>query len=1022
MTVSKGESEGTGAGAGKNILERWSAWLRGHVLAVDAVEGVLLTILMSLGGTPSTAEMNGFLFAQPSWAPLVWTCAFLPAFVLRRTFPQATALAVAALCAAQLLAGPVFLGMDFLALMFVATVIERGPARRSRAFAALALTMAALAGLAIGSAITAGPLTSLGERMANCVTHEDANNGLLSTSQMDQLAANTLWFCPSPHDWAPTAGALAAGTLSMTVAAIMVGYWRRARNRQVELLRGRNEAMRAREERAAQVAASAERARIARDMHDVVAHSLSIVIVQADGGRYAGAHDPAVARRVMRTIRDEADHALHDMGRLLGVFMPGRAGVSPGMGGVVGLDGAGRRDDHSGTGRRGTADGHGRGGSLRGGVRAKGAGAEAAAVSWSGSTGDVADLAHVDSLVAQARAASPRATVSRRILGIPDPGRLGAAGNVVAFRAVQEALSNARKYAGPTAHVEVTEDWCDDGLRLTVVDDGPGSASAADGHMPGFGLIGMRERVTKIGGTVEAGPVGADATDASAASTASATSAASTTSATSAAPDAPVMSAAPDAAGGTTGTIDTTGTKPPDVRVANDGSADLQRQTGHDMSGLALQIAEDDAADGDPMPSHGFRVAAFIPYPETPSPDVARTAMQANASDGTGADRQRGAHRHNRIERFGLWSQRHYLAVDILTTALLLFLFTMNEFSRYTFSDQQATLDSIVQTTFTILIIAPLAFRRRFPQASAAAVAVACAAQLAVAQYIIPADMLVPVSLYSVTAYGPAKARRWMFPTVLAELALIGVQVVLEALHVEYSPMRSTFISYMSPTGLVIGPTTPWRQVAASLAVGLMGTVATIGAVCVAAVAAGLWTRAKGDNLRVLETQREAIAAEAEQARALAVNDEREHIAAQIQTEVTGTLMDVIRRADEGLAMLGDAGSGDAGAGGADTGAGHAAGEAADSAPSPAQISEAFASIASAGRDALARMRRLLGVLRANRGGLDDGHMALAPAATLDEQLHGPAAGTAAKAGTAATPGADAGVRYNGDAKGARTI
>lgn len=936
----KGHGGSNSGSPGRSILERWSAWLRGHVLAVDAVEGVLLTALMSLGGTPATAEMNGFLFVQPSWAPIAWTCAFLPAFVLRRTFPQATALAVAALCAAQLLAGPVFLGVDFLALVFVATVIERGPARRSRAFAALALMMAVFAGLTISSAIATGPLTSLDERMANCVTHEDANNGLLSPGQMDQLAANTLWFCPTPHDWAPTAGVLTAGTLSMTVAAIMVGYWRRARNRQVELLRGRNEAMRSREERAAQVAASAERARIARDMHDVVAHSLSIVIVQADGGRYAGAHDPAVARRVMRTIRDEADHALHDMGRLLGVFTPAGAGVSSGLdgaGGASGLDGTGRRDDSSGTGRRGTADGRWRGGSLRGGVMAKGAGTDSAAGPWTGSTGDVADLAHVDALVAQARVASPRSTVSRRILGIPDPGRLGAAGNVVAFRAVQEALSNARKYAGPTAHVEVTEDWRDDGLRLTVVDDGPGAASAADGHMPGFGLVGMRERVTKIGGTVEAGPTGGDA---------------------------------------------------------------------------------------------GFRVAVFIPYPKASSPNMARTAVPANTSKDTTADHQRGTHRHNRIERFGLWTQRHYLAVDILTTTLLLFLFTMNEFSRYTLSDQQATLDSIVQTLFTILVIAPLAFRRRFPQASAIAVAVACAAQLAVAQYIIPADMLVPVSLYSVTAYGPAKARRWMFPTVLVELALIGVQVVLEALHVDYSPMRSTFVSYMSPTGLAIGPATPWRQVATALAVGLMGTVATIGAVCVAAVAAGLWTRAKGDNLRVLETQREAIAAEAEQARALAVNDERERIAAQIQTEVTGTLMEVIRRADEGLAMLGgaDAGAGDtsgrnagtgagdtgiggmdgdgADANGADAGAddvdmdgagaghaadadtGHAAGGTADSAPSPAQISDAFASIASAGRDALARMRRLLGVLRANRGGLDDGHMALAPAATLDEQLH----------------------------------
>lgn len=68
------------------------------------------------------------------------------------------------------------------------------------------------------------------------------------------------------------------------------------------------------------IAALAERARIARDMHDVVAHTLSIIIVQSDGGRYAGTHDPAVARNTMETIRHESERALHDMQRLLGVF------------------------------------------------------------------------------------------------------------------------------------------------------------------------------------------------------------------------------------------------------------------------------------------------------------------------------------------------------------------------------------------------------------------------------------------------------------------------------------------------------------------------------------------------------------------------------------------------------------------------------------------------------------------------------------------------------------------------------
>ena len=104
------------------------------------------------------------------------------------------------------------------------------------------------------------------------------------------------------------------------ISTVIVAFWQRARLATVRMMRERHEAIAARDQDERDIAALAERARIARDMHDVVAHTLSIIIVQSDGGRYAGTHDPAVARNTMETIRHESERALHDMQRLLGVF------------------------------------------------------------------------------------------------------------------------------------------------------------------------------------------------------------------------------------------------------------------------------------------------------------------------------------------------------------------------------------------------------------------------------------------------------------------------------------------------------------------------------------------------------------------------------------------------------------------------------------------------------------------------------------------------------------------------------
>ena len=223
---------------------------------------------------------------------------------------------------------------------------------------------------------------------------------------------------------------------------LVAALWQRARQHTIRMLGERNAAIAAREQEEKLIAASAERARIARDMHDIVAHTLSIIIIQSDGGRYAATHDVQLARSTMDTIRHEAEHAMHDMKQLLGVF----------------------------------------GGSSH------------------------ADYHDINALIEQAAKVSPDIHVRRELVGEPSPQLLSESASVAMYHVVQEALTNVRKYAGLNVNVEVREEWNSGTLSFTISDDGRGASAAMDGHKAGYGLLGMNERIEAVGGMVEAGP------------------------------------------------------------------------------------------------------------------------------------------------------------------------------------------------------------------------------------------------------------------------------------------------------------------------------------------------------------------------------------------------------------------------------------------------------------------------------------------------------------------------------------
>jgi signal transduction histidine kinase len=194
----------------------------------------------------------------------------------------------------------------------------------------------------------------------------------------------------------------------------------------------------------AQIAAAAERARIARELHDVIAHNVSVMVVQADGAGYALRTEPERAGQALAAIAQTGRQALTEMRRLLGVLRSGdeQAGLAP----VPGLD-------------------------------------------------------QIRELIDQARDAGM--SVSLTLFGAPRPLSEGA--ELAAYRVVQESLTNTRKHGGLAAAATVTMTYEPDGLLLQMTDDGLGAAAAPDGV--GHGLTGMRERIAMYGGTVQAGPL-----------------------------------------------------------------------------------------------------------------------------------------------------------------------------------------------------------------------------------------------------------------------------------------------------------------------------------------------------------------------------------------------------------------------------------------------------------------------------------------------------------------------------------
>lgn len=321
--------------------------------------------------------------------------------------------------------------------------------RRRRPWTVLAVTwVGTLAGLPLAGAIDTLSIPLALYALAVYRSSRDAWYGFAASAVVGtaavQLATSVTRGDVIPFGAPPAASSsqLVVFLLIATLIGVNVGN----RKRYVAALVDRARQLARERDQQAKLATATERSRIAREMHDIVSHSLSVMVALADGSSAAVASSPDRASAAMRQVAETGRHSLTDMRRMLGL-----------------LDGNGTAPV--------TAD----------------------------SLEPQPGIAELANLIETFRTASlPVRYISR---GRP-PQDQGV--QLTIYRIVQESLTNALRYAGGASEVTVDVFYESSTVTVTVTDDGSEAIGARGGA--GHGLLGMSERVALYGGTLESGP------------------------------------------------------------------------------------------------------------------------------------------------------------------------------------------------------------------------------------------------------------------------------------------------------------------------------------------------------------------------------------------------------------------------------------------------------------------------------------------------------------------------------------
>ena len=367
-------------------------WLRTHPRAADGLLAgmvVVAAIAAHLAGDTSVNDPNQ---PDPAWWTVLLVLAGTVPLYWRRTRPL---IAGAVIVAAEVVA--LFIGVGGAAFLgSVVAVYSIGAhtsgVRRTQVMSAIAVTVTAL--------FIAGWIDGL--------------------SLLDEFVST--------------------GVLLIT--AFVLGDNLRRRREHVEDLAERAERAEREQGLLAEQRVAAERTRIARDLHDVVAHSVSVMVIQAAAARRSLTDSPELAADALAAIESTGRQTMTELRSILGVL---RTDALP-SGGPPMPQPSLLQLDH---------------------------------------------VAGLDDLPVEL-------TVEGDLATLPDSV------SVTGYRLIQEALTNVRRHAGSVEHVAVTLRISDDAVSIDIVDDGRGIGSLPGAD--GFGIVGMRERVGAVGGTVTAGP------------------------------------------------------------------------------------------------------------------------------------------------------------------------------------------------------------------------------------------------------------------------------------------------------------------------------------------------------------------------------------------------------------------------------------------------------------------------------------------------------------------------------------
>ena len=840
--------------------------LRNELTINDILWGIIPFILFILSSNRYViSNIDGFLTQGSLITVALINIVVALLLSVRKIWPEQAAIIFIVVCIMQLLFGPTRLFADFFGFVLLVNAIARGNPAHSKAFVITAYATTILSCAIISWNIVMGAIydsNSLKNGYSCSVQNINSSNIKSCVSNILNFAIPSIIFA-----------------IIITTITVIIGYWQRTHVHTIQLLQDHNNAIRAYRKKAQNIAVTAERARIARDMHDIVAHTLSIIIVQADGGRYAATQDISLAKKTMHIIKNEAERAVHDMRRLLEALTD--------------------------------------------------------------SPSNQLDFNHIPSLIEQARIASPKNIFWHTVDGTNTQDQLNKDAQTVAYRVVQEALTNIRKHAGDGIKVNIHEQWDNQGLTLKITNEmrkivAQKTKDSSATHKHGYGLIGMKERIENLNGTLDYGK-------------------------------------AKD------GTFNLIAFIPYSYdNTSKNATASSVLNSIANITDKSVKTEHNDANNKLNKP--------FVAKTIETTQDTSITQVASTTTPTSTTTPALAATSHNKIERLSQWFEQHWLIGDIIYATpwivLMLFVPTYDFILGNGIPSQYSSSLSlqILYRVFTLTTMVPFMFRRKAPTACAIVAAVFSAIQLIFLPNILFANLFIPAIVYATVLYGKKRAWQWVSAVVLAESTIFAVKIGIVTRNI---PQTATPIQFFATNAY----TTNFYDLMQIASVGLVfGFVVAL--ICFTVIAFAYYRRNDDNNLLLLKSRRTELEQEQKQLAILAANAERQRLSANIQQKVAVTLHKVIDAANSGIDMLNKYEEAINNIENQNCAKPEQALEQSEA------IKKSFKNISDEGRSALKYMRKLLGILRetgssvnSTNNGANVTEIAVRPAPSLDEQI-----------------------------------